>query len=97
MYAGYMTKTTDHEWDGLAQAPYPDPHTDESRKSGKWTYVATMPLCDLTPEHGLAGYDARMKSGPWAFMCHHCWAEHAMSTRLGVGSGQALVLREEVK
>jgi len=84
MYAGYMNKTT-------------SPYTDEARKSGQWTYVATMPLCDLNPAHGPAGYDARMKSGPWAFMCHHCWAEHAMSVRLGVGSGQALVLREEVK
>lgn len=63
----------------------------------KWTYVASLPDCDLCKmEAGpvqKAEYDGKTVHGPWAFMC----TEHfeAYGTGLGIGHGQRLVLREE--
>jgi hypothetical protein len=71
-------------------------YTPEGHRSGEWTYVAIMPPCDLNPEHGPAKYDAKTHTGPWAFMCHQCWAKYARFTTLGIGRGQLLVLREGV-
>lgn len=74
-----------------------NPYTDEARRSGQWTYVATMPPCDIPGCTTIAGFDAKTKWGPWAFLCLAHYATEAASATLGVGLGQALVLREEVK
>ena len=33
-------------------------------------------------------YDARLKSGSWAYMCPSCWKRYRASEKLGTGYGQ---------
>lgn len=55
--------------------------------------VDELPQCDYchitkTP----ARYDAKSKSGPWAYMCGTHYNEYGIG--LGTGKGQRLVLNE---
>jgi hypothetical protein len=57
--------------------------------------MAKIPNCDL-PHVGPkppAAVDAKMRTGPWAYMCEPCFRMHGLG-RLGTGYGQRLVLAE---
>jgi len=49
-----------------------------------------IPPCDICQKP--AGYDAKTKAGPWAYLCGACFDVHGIGT--GLGKGQRLILRE---
>lgn len=53
--------------------------------------VASVPLCDINPQHGLAYADAKLSIGPWANVCRACFTRYGCT--LGLGRGQRLVAR----
>jgi len=59
---------------------------------GKTRVVVTeLPKCDFCDEK--ARYDAKLPSGPWAYLCETHYFAHGC--RLGLGKGQRLVLQGE--
>lgn len=67
--------------------------------AGTWVRVPTLPECDICkfvgPSTGKpARYDGKTVQGPWANMCEDHWESHGVG-RLGVGSGQRLLLEGE--
>jgi hypothetical protein len=65
------------------------------------TTVAALPTCDVCKalqydEPKEASYDARTRSGQWAFLCEDHFELHGLG-KLGVGFGQRLVLKEAGK
>ena len=65
------------------------PH-HQGKENGVSTIVKmeTLPACDFCEE--TAGYDARTKMGPWAYMCESCFNNNGTG-QLGTGYGQRLV------
>lgn len=63
-------------------------------ESGEIAEVAVLPMCDICAQNGKgtvpASYDARTKSGPWAFLCSTHFGLYG--TGLGIGKGQRLVV-----
>jgi len=55
--------------------------------------VSELPMCDICKKQ-VAAYDAKMKAGPWAYMCESCFGSHGIST--GLGLGQRLIWCEPV-
>ena len=53
------------------------------------TFVSKFPRCDFCGQE--AHYDAKTKSGPWAYMCEQCFKTQGVG--LGLGMGQKLMLR----
>lgn len=57
--------------------------------------VDELPLCDLDRDHGVAGYDAKLKGrSSWAYLCDGCFKDHGRG--LGLGVGQRLILRDSI-
>lgn len=56
--------------------------------------VSVLPDCDVHKGDGQPGVqayaDAKLASGPWAYVCEKCFDQHGCS--LGTGRGQMLVL-----
>jgi hypothetical protein len=52
--------------------------------------VETLPKCDFCDD--TASYDAKAKSGIWAYMCELHWLKHRATESLGLGIGQRLVV-----
>lgn len=50
--------------------------------------VKSLPKCDVCKTAD-AQYDAKLKQGPWAYLCSPCWLKHSVG-RLGTGLGQRL-------
>ena len=42
---------------------------------------------------GLASYDGKTKSGPWAYMCGSCAGHHSLG--VGTGVGQRLIYEDK--
>jgi len=61
-------------------------------KKGFEVRVSTLPKCDLCTDGTLAEFDAKTKTGPWAFMCPTHFHEHGIG--LGLGQGQHLLTEE---
>ena len=59
-------------------------------KGHKKVVVEVLPKCDFCGE--TAHYDGRTRTGQWGYMCLSCFGIHGI--RLGLGSGQELVLKE---
>lgn len=55
-------------------------------------YVTSLPKCDIHGTHD-AKYDAKMPSGPWAYMCAEMFRD--LGCKTGTGYGQELVVGEE--
>jgi hypothetical protein len=56
--------------------------------SGETSRVAKLPKCALCD--ALASFDAKTRSGPWAYLCDEHFEQHGYG--LGHGLGQRLVL-----
>jgi hypothetical protein len=57
--------------------------------------VVVFPNCDICFDAGLsrsAKYDAKTKTGPWAYLCETHYQEYGIG--LGTGLGQKLVLKK---
>lgn len=52
--------------------------------------VVELPDCDICGD--TAHYDARLKAGPWAYVCQKCFEQYSTG-RLGTGYGQRLILK----
>ena len=60
----------------------------------EYVIMATVPQCDINPDHGRAYADARLPTfGSWAYVCSPCFKEHKCA--LGLGKGQELLLPGE--
>lgn len=60
----------------------------------KYTTVTKRPPCDLCAREGRqtpAYADAKLREGPWAWVCRKHFREHGCS--LGQGLGQQIVVR----
>lgn len=54
------------------------------------TVIYETAYCQICKEVEPAEYDAKIKGGPWAFMCKKHFEE--MGVGLGMGKGQKLIL-----
>lgn len=61
--------------------------------NGTIAYVAVIPNCDIDQKHGKAFADAKLRSGPWGYVCLGCFIAQGCS--LGLGRGQELVVQKE--
>lgn len=60
-------------------------------KNGTVTRLASIPLCDINPEHGPAYADAKLPRlrGTWGYVCWPCFGLYGGA--LGMGAGQRLL------
>jgi hypothetical protein len=60
----------------------------------KYTTVKKRPPCDICAEEGVttpAYADAKIRSGPWAWVCRRHFREY--NCAIGMGRGQEIVVR----
>jgi hypothetical protein len=72
-----------------------DLKTGRKYAAGEWVEVAERPQCDVCLVPALAFYDARASDGRWGYFCLTHF--NTLGCRLGMGSGQRLVLEGEVE
>ena len=78
--------------EGAADAPpvQPAASTEEELRRDQIAYLPQLPKCDLCDK--TAEYDARTKSGPWAYLCPDHWSSETYG-QLGTGYGQKLMVK----
>jgi hypothetical protein len=78
--------------EGAADAPpvQPAASTEEELRRDQIAYLPQLPKCDLCDKTAL--YDARTKSGPWAYLCPDHWSSETYG-QLGTGYGQKLMVK----
>jgi hypothetical protein len=69
----------------------------QTRRPGEQVTVTVLPPCDLHQAYRRgtvpARYDAKTRSGPWAYLCEECYER--VGVGLGTGRGQRLLLPGE--
>jgi hypothetical protein len=62
-------------------------------KKGKEVEVDSRPNCDICGQP--AEYDAKTIYGSWGYLCQSCFDD--IGTGLGLGKGQKLIVKGEVR
>jgi hypothetical protein len=57
--------------------------------------LSTLPQCNFCD--GVAHYDFRTSTGPWAYGCEEHWRQLRMTLGLGLGEAQLLLSTKEVR
>lgn len=69
-------------------------------RNGTEAIMFRIPECDVhkyeKKQYDVpAVYDAKTKTGQWAYLCQSCFDDVAMYPDLGTGKGQRLVLKSD--
>lgn len=60
-------------------------------ENGTVAYVAALPKCNFCENEAL--YDYKTKTGPWAYGCQQHYEWTRLYSKLGLGKGQKLVVK----